>query len=347
MNTFDKLKNTLIIVLAGILLFIVPFSVVILLNLFEEQQQTKDLKERIEIINKNHNLDVLRLNKELGISNSKLVTQTELAEKYKKQLTDKDTEFEKTRDKYKLDIKSRDDLIAKLRGQSEGGTTVVIGECPKNDDKKPMIAYFWNDKLKRFVLEDPDIFTSNNEKFTYSQMFKVVGEVFTDKSGNVQIRRVELQEMWDSSDEEGLQLEEVPGSTISLVDSNFEYVNEKVHDSKTFADIFTFRPLATIDTALMPGLGFEFFNLGKLFDYVNLGFYTKLAADLSEPLNGSLENSRIALGLNYHLLPKLVKTNFAIGTSLDFPFNNLQEPVITVDAIFYLTEDLNPFIEAK
>jgi hypothetical protein len=78
-----------------------------------------------------------------------------------------------------------------------------------------------------------------------------------------------------------------------------------------------------------------------------LGVYTKLSADLKDPLKGSLQNSRIGIGINYHFIPPVIKTNFAIGAAINLPFNKLDSPVLTVDAILYLTEDLNPFVENK
>ena len=95
----------------------------------------------------------------------------------------------------------------------------------------------------------------------------------------------------------------------------------------------------------MPGIGLEVLNAGKLADYYNFGLYGKLSADLADPLGGSLQNSRMGIGINYHIAPPWLKSNFAIGASLNLPFNQLNNPILTIDAILYLTEDLNPFVE--
>jgi hypothetical protein len=339
----DKQKRFMLfkIAMASFILLLVILVSFLLADTIEQRQQNEILSKKIEAITENHQLDILKLNEDIGLADSQLTTQQLLNEQYKRSLTEKDQEFEKMRKKYSLEIKSRDNTIAHLKGTSTGGTTTVEGDCKQIGLETPVLAYTWEDSLQRFKLNDPDIFRKDNEVFTYEQKIKVSGEIFSDKSGNIKARRVQLQEVW------GKDNKTVASSNVKLVASDFTYVNEKQENTKNFVDIFTFRPLATFDIALMPGIGFEVVNLGRLVDYTNLGVYTKLSADLKDPLKGSLQNSRIGIGINYHFIPPVIKTNFAIGAAINLPFNKLDSPVLTVDAILYLTEDLNPFVENK
>ena len=340
-NNLERNKRLFAFFSVGVVFCLVLFVLFLMVAVADQKNEVENLRTRLQAMSKNHELDILKLNEDLGLADSELVTQKDLVEQYKKQLTEKDKEFEKEREKYKLQIRSRDRLIASLKGQIEGGTSGTGGVvCPgMPPEKQPVVEYFWEDNLKRFRLDDPDIFVKNNEIFTYSQNIKVKGEVFKDKTGNVQVRRVSVQEVT----KEGKPIE---GTKVSVVESAFDYVNDKEDPKeKKFIDVFTFRPLATFDIALQPGIGFEFANIGRYVDFLNVGLYGKVSADVSDPVAGSLQNSRVGVGLNYHFVPPFVKTNFAVGAAVNLPFNNLDNPVLTVDAILYLTEDLNPFVE--
>jgi hypothetical protein len=309
-------------------------------RLGNEQQKSQALSDKIDAMSKTHEAEILNLNKKLGTSQSQLVTQENLTKQYKEELTKKDAAFEKERKKYKLEIKSRDDLIAILRGSTTGGQSGTSGgNCTTKNGEPPKADYFWEDSLGRFKLKDPDIFVKNNENFDYKLKFAIKGEIFTDKEGNIQTRKVELQEVI------GEDNTPVENSKFEIASNDFKYTNDNEKRQKIWSDIFTLRPIGTFDIALMPGIGLEILNLGKLVDYSNIGLYTKLSADLSDPLGGSLQNSRMGIGINYHIVPPMLKTNFAIGASLNLPFNQLNNPILTVDAILYLTEDLNPFME--
>jgi hypothetical protein len=340
-SIIEKNKRLIVLFTVGFVFILVLFVLFLGTALNEQNKKINVLTMQLEATKKNHELEILNFNKSLGLADSQLVTQKALTEQYKKQLTDKDKDFEKEREKYNLDIRSRDRTIATLRGKLNGGNsgtgTVVCPGLPP--EKQPVVDYFWEDNLKRFRLDDPDIFVKNNERFSYSQNIKVKGEVFKDKTGNIQVRRVSIDEV----DSEGNL---IPDSSVSIKESEFKYVNEKLEEKeKKLIDVFTFRPLAIFDIALQPGIGFEVANLGRYIDYANVGLYGKVSADVSDPLNGSLQNSRLGIGLNYHFIPPFVKTNFAVGAAVNLPFNKLDSPVLTVDAILYLTEDLNPFVE--
>lgn len=340
-NIIKKNKRLMVLFTTGFIFIIVLFVLFLGTVLKQQQKKIDALTLQLQITNKNHQLDIQTMNQNLGLANSELTSQKTLTEHYKSELTKKDAEFEKERLKYKLEIRSRDNTIATLRGKINGGNsgtgTVVCPGLPP--EKQPVVDYFWEDSLKRFRLDDPNIFVQNNETFSYSQSIKVKGEVFKDKTGNIQVRRVSIEEVTA----DGKQIQD---TKVSLVESKFDYVNEKLEEKeKKLSDIFTFRPLATFDMALQPGIGFEVANLGRYIDYANIGVYGKVSADVTDPLKGSLQNSRLGIGLDYHFIPPFLKTNFAVGAAVNLPFNKLDSPVLTVDAILYLTEDLNPFVE--
>ena len=145
------------------------------------------LSDRIDAMSKTHEAEILNLNKKLGTSQSQLVTEQALSKQYKDELTKKDADFEKERKKYKLEIKSRDDMIAVLQGKINGGNSGTTGgNCTTQNGEKPKLDYFWEDNLGRFSLKDPDVFTKNNEVFNYKLKFSIKGEIFTDKKGNIQ-----------------------------------------------------------------------------------------------------------------------------------------------------------------
>jgi hypothetical protein len=338
----EKNKRLYALFAVSVFFIMALFLLFLVTALSEQEKKVHSLSLQLEATNKNHQLDIQSLNEDLGLADSELTSQKALTEQYKSELTKKDADFEKEREKYKLEIRSKDRLIANLQGKTEGGSsgTGTVVACPGLPPNKQLsIEYHWQDTLKRFHLEDPDIFVQNNETFTYSQNIKVKGEVFKDKTGNLQVRRVTVEEVTKDG-------QPIKDSAVSIVESKFDYVNEKLEEKqKKLIDVFTFRPLATFDIALQPGIGFEVANLGRYVDYTNIGIYGKVSADVSDPLGGSLQNSRLGIGLDYHFVPPAVKTNFAVGAAVNLPFNKLGSPVITVDAILYLTEDLNPFVE--
>lgn len=336
----DKLKTACISVLSVLLLYFVVLTTI-------QKQLVDDLEEDTEALKTLNEYTKLIANKRLGLAKTALMTQEELAKKYLAEIERTDKEFEEFRKKHRLEIKSKDELIAKLINDASGGTTTVDGECvkDKNNICKPT-KYAWTDNLGRFSLLDPDIWTKNDEQFSSLQYFKLKGEIFSDKTGSFKTRKIKLEELYDSEPAPGLQLKPVPNSQLEILENDFVYVkDEESKKVKTWLSVFTFKPLAGFDTSLLPSIGFEFVNLGRYFDYANIGLYSKLATDLSAPLQGSMENSRIGIGLNYHIVPPLLPTNFAVGASLNFPFNDLRNPLFTADIILYLTEDLNPFVE--
>jgi len=301
--------------------------------------------------------EIQEFDKKLGISKSNLRTEKDLNAKYSSELSSFDKEFKDMQKKHNLEIKSRDKTIVRLKGNAKGGNSKVTA-IEKEDSKAEFttivevtkevcgnraIGYEWHDDKERFVLKDPDIFKQGNEEFSYKQYFEIKGHVFTDKTGNVQIRKLELKEVHPSQDlEDDTVYSPIDNSNISLVSSKFEYTN-KIGKGKHLFNIVTLRPIVTFDTSANPGIGIEIVNLGRYIDYFNLGIYAKTSFDISDLAGGSLQNSRIGIGIQYHLIPPLISTNFALGASISTPFNNLGTPILMLDIALYLTDDTNPF----
>lgn len=320
-------------------------------------KQNQALEDANRVINAKIE-ELQEFDQELGIAKSELQRQSDLNEKYKEDIKAFQKEIAEKTDKIKakdLKIRSRDRTIAALRRKIEGGkTTVTItgtnedGSFEQVVDIKELcdgktIAYEWQDNDARFHLKDPDISVQDNETFEYHQYIKIKGLVLADEKGNVQVKKVTAHEVLKKKNDQGEEIyEEIKDGELVLVDSTFEYTNN-VKKERGLLDIFTLRPIATFDTSIKPGIGLEVVNLGKLIDYANVGLYGKLAVDATDPLGGSLQNSVVGGGVLYHIASPTIPTNFAVGVSVQTPFNNLGQWVLTADVILYLTDDLNPF----
>lgn len=281
---------------------------------------------------------IQELNNKLKIADSDLLTKEALNKKYEDELASLESDFKSIVKKYNLELESRDKVIAQLRGKVSGGnTTVVIKEptelTPDGDKPVQVISYSWRDKAQRFKLTDPDIFTKDNESFEYKQQVAITGYVYTDKTGELKIRKLTLQEV--VTDSTGKKVP-VDGSSIEVVDNKFEYIKLQP-DQKSMWDIWHPRLLVSFDSQLYPGIGAELVNLGRYIDYANIGLNTKIAINTLNGLGG-LKSSTIGVGLAYQLVPPLLDTNLGLGIGLATPMDNfLGKYIITVDAIFYLT----------
>lgn len=282
---------------------------------------------------------IQELNNKLKIADSDLVTKDVLNKKYEDELSKLESDFKKIVSKYNLELESRDKVIAQLKGKINGGNTTVVIKDPTEpgttDGEKPgqVISYSWQDVSKRFKLTDPDIFTKDNETFEYKQQVSVTGYVYTDKTGEVKIRKLTLQEV--VPDATGKYVP-VDGSNIEVIDNKFEYIKLE-QNKKELWDIWHPRLLVSFDTQLYPGIGVELLNLGHFIDYANIGLNTKVAINTTNGLDG-IKSSTVGVGLAYQLVPPFLDTNLGLGIGLATPMDNfLGRYIVTVDAIFYLT----------
>lgn len=283
----------------------------------------------------------------LNIAESDLRIQKDLISKYKKELNEMDLEFKKLTKDYNLKLKTRDSSIAYWKGRASGGTQTIT--TPKVDgetfdtvveiDVKELcggktLAYEWKDNDLRFHLYDPDISVSGDEVFEYKQYVSIRGYVFSDDTGQIQIKRIEVKEVTPVERDGDTVYLPIPGQNVKLVDSKFEYINSLEHSNK-WSDVFGIRALVLMDTNLYPGIGIEVLNLGRWIDWANVGLYGKLAFNVQEDFS-NLNQSTVGAGVLYHFVPPLVNTNMAIGISANTPFNHVGRIMLSIDAIFFL-----------
>lgn len=327
---------------------LIAFAMVVATNLlcatflYFSMQHTAQLTQKLaeaDTIASAHVAEAQDFNARLGIAQSELIASKDLTAKYQAEITGMSSDFKALTGKYQLQLRSRDQTIASLRGQSAGGdTSVVVSNAPTQPGQVcegKVISYFWKTSDGRFSLKDPDIAKKNDETFEYNQKFQITGYVFADPTGKLQIRKVELAEVEQHAGPDGrLVTTKIPNTNPTIVDSRFEYTN-KIELSKKWTDVFHPRVLALFDTALHPGIGIEVLNLGHYWDWVNLGLYAKVGLDVSNQFS-NIQKSTMGIGVAYHLMPPLFDSNVAIGASVNLPFDDLRKPVFTADFIFYL-----------
>lgn len=273
-------------------------------------------------------------NSQLGVYKSKLLTQKDLSKQLKDDGEEKDTKFNKFKRKYKLRIRSRDRVIASLKQRMKGGTTEVIisedKEGCKGLEDRCVISYNWSDLLGRFKLMDPNIFEEGNEVFESEQIFKVYGEVYEEKDGSLQTRRLVLREVRVNKDG---KYEPIPDAKADIVESDFQYSNEPTVEESNWYDIFRLRAMVLGSTTAFPDSGALRLGLGlEFFDWKGLGINTHTAFDFKD-----IEKIEQRLGISYNPTLFGKRLNLAIGASAGTPFANMfKDYSVNIDMIFYL-----------
>lgn len=275
------------------------------------------------------------MKEELGVSKSELVTQEELAERLKRDKEELDADFDEFVNRHRLMIRSRDKTIASLKQQIQGGTTTVVvsddDEGCKGIEDRCVISYDWKDQLGRFKLQDPDIFTKDNELFESSQVFKIYGEVYEQSDGSLQTRRLVLREVYRQEDG---SYAPVPDGKANVVDSQFEYHNPPtIHTEWEWTNLFRLRGIALGGVEIVPdggklilGLGLEFMT----WEGIGLGTFTSL--DFKNP-------ERMAQHVSLQYNPTLFDTELNLGVyvSAGTPFAKFfQEYQFSAGLLFYL-----------
>lgn len=269
-------------------------------------------------------------NAKLGIAQSQLVTQKDLNAKLQ---SDKDAlskEYAQFKKDHNLIVKSKDETIAQLQAQINGGTSVVTNSCVLPKDC--VIGYTWQDTYKRFQLKVPNILIQGNEVFTNSQLFRIEGEIDSQqaKDGFLEARRVTMAEVYATTDKDGkVTYIDIPGSNVNVIDSKFYYANSPAAKTDSF-----FNPrlivLGLYDFhSFKPALGIE------LVHYHNFGLNSFTAIDTQ-----TFANSAQHIGVLWS--PKLfgsIPVNFGIGPSVGTEFSNLFKTwVAGLDVAFYLND---------
>lgn len=314
-------------------------------RLYMQMSKYREESSRLDFQLAAHKSQIMNFNEKLNQAQSNLKKQTALKQKFEDEVEKLDSQVKQIIADYEMKLVARDKTIASLKGKISGGNTVVTVKSDVADEvEKGEISYEWSDKSKRFHLFDPNIFKQNDETFAYNQSFSIRGLVFSDETGNIQIKNIEIIEVVPVSNDDGtIKYVEVTDSSVTLIDSQFDYTNNlQTVEEWRWYDPVSLRLLASIDTQLYPGVGVEIFNIGRLLPYMNIGVAPKLSLNLSDPLNGSLQKSTLGVGIVYNLIPPLIDTNLGIGVSLNTPFDNLGKMILTLDATFYLTQDLFP-----
>jgi hypothetical protein len=293
----------------------------------------------------------------LGISNSNLKKQTEINEKYNKEIQQFKKELEEKSKQLSMkdfQLKSYERTIATLQNNVTDGKVVISvdgEEKPITEHTTPtlknVISYTWQDLNNRFKLIDKNIESLGDEVFTYRQHFKITGMILSDPSGAIQINKVSIREVIPESNGDKTVYKDVEGGHATLVESDFEYVllDDKPKSFDWLAPI-TLRPVVGMNFPYFtPFLGIELVNLGRWVPYGNIGIVPSVAIDVSGLPTGNwqtLQNSRIGIGAVYQLVPPLVNTNIGIGATLSTPMNNLSSPMLSIDLVVYLSDDLFP-----
>lgn len=299
---------------------------------YEEQLATYQRQLAGQLSDKERELQAA--NNELGVAKSELVTQKELAKRLAKEKEELDAKFQAFVKKHDLEIASKDETIAKLNQQITGGNsgTVITGcDSLKEAVKACVIEYNWEDPLKRFKLHDPNIFVLNNEIFNSSQYFKVYGEVWKQKNGSLQTRRLVLREMQKAEDG---TFTEIPNAKAEIVDSDFTYSNEPVDPGAWgWRDLFRLRFIMGADINLYPNAGKT--NLGaglEFFSYKGFGINTHTVIDFKD-----IKQSEQHLGIAYNPTLFGSQLNLAVGASVGTPFRTMfKDYSIGLDLIFYI-----------
>lgn len=272
-------------------------------------------------------------NSEIGTLNSQLLDQKNLTAYWQKNKENTDKAFDAFKKKYNLEIASMDKTIADLEQQIHGGDTTVVVTNPDvcKDLSKCVIEYSWQDTYHRFQLKDPNIFKKGDENFTANQTFKIYGEVWRQKDGSLETRRLVLSEV--HKNDKG-DYENIPDAKAKIVSSDFKYTNPPALKTDwNWKDLFTLRGIALGSINLLPdtgnlnlGLGIEFMH------YKGLGLGTYTALDFQHPEN-------IAQHISLEYTPKLfgktlnVGVFASVGTPFVHFFNAYQ---VNAGLIFYL-----------
>lgn len=306
------------------------------LNAHNESMQTYQRQVSGQLNEKE--MELQRLKAELGVAKSELITQDELADRLKNDKEEVDKKFDKFVEKHNLDIKSRDRTIARLQGIINGGNsgTEVIPTNPEDSDicfqiDKCVVSYFWEDDLQRFQLQDPNIFEKGNETFKNNQIFKVYGEIWEQKDGSLQTRRLVLREMFKGPDGEYKPIE---GAKAEVLDSEFDYHNPPTIDTEwSWTDLFRLRAMAVGGVEILPNSGNVTFGLGlEFFTFYGFGVGSYTSLDFQNP-----ENISQHVSIQYNPTIFDTELNFGAFVSMGTPFAKLFNAYqFNTGLVFYL-----------
>lgn len=277
-------------------------------------------------------IELQQANLALGLSQSKLMEQSDLAKAFERDGLKTTAEFEKFKKAHKIELESYQRTIARLEQQMENGVTIVNGTevrlptDPKPDDKfdKPIdpaitkLAYNWKSGDGRAELNDPDVFTPNNEVFKLRQSFRVTGETYRERAGFLKTNKLSLEEVVeDGKNSDGTPKYKVV-NTAQIVDSKFNYT-ERAPDSwipkKGVAGVWgivsaNFGLYNGVSPRFLLGTGVQFLNIK------GFGVASQIFIDTTV-----IKDTGIGLTLLYRPTIKNTQLNLGINISAHTPFN--------------------------
>lgn len=289
-------------------------------------------------------------NDALGVAQSKLMEQQDLAKAYAEEHIKTSADFEKFKKEYKLELESYQRSVAQLQEQlkTKNSTVVTVdnSRLPTDpvpdqqfrrliDPTKDKIAYNWKSGDGRFELEDPDIFIANSVKtFTQNQNFRVTGEIYRERAGFLKTQRLVIEEVIpDGSNPDGTPKYKTIG-TAKVVDSKFNYTEKSPDSLVPRKGVFGLWGVVSANFALNNGLNPRFL-LGTGIEFLNwrgLGLGLQLYLDTNV-----WQDSGFGINLAYRPTINGIQLNLAIDVGLATQFKQpFQSYIPFVGLQFYL-----------
>jgi hypothetical protein len=302
-------------------------------NAENEQLQTYNRQLQGQLSDKERELQSAHY--DIGVAESKFMTQQQLAEKLKKDKEDISKEFDSFVASHNLQIESYQKTIAELNQIIHGGTSSVVVDSSTDlackDIEKCKVSYSWRDNYNRFRLVDPNIFAQGNETFTSSQHFRIVGKIYKQKDGFLKISQLTLKELYLADGNSDYQ--EIPGGELKIDTSEFDYSEDRPI-AKEYS-LFRLRAIAMGSVTALSSNGSGALSLGfglEWFSYKGFGISSSLGFDFKD-----IKHFAPYIGVEYNPTILGTELNLGIGTSIGTPFTGLfKEYIWNVNLIFYL-----------
>lgn len=288
-------------------------------------------------------------NDSLGIAQSKLMTQNDLIKAYEAEKIKTNADFEKFKKQYQLELDSYQDTIAQLQQQVHGGTTTIanggqprLPTDPKPDAQfdKPIdprvsrLGYDWKSADGRFELQDPDVFSSNNETFKLQQNFRIVGEIYKEKTGFLKTERLSLEEVLPDGKNPDGTVKYKTIASAKIVDSKFNYTEAAPNTWVPHKGVFGLWGVVSANLGLDNGLN-PHFLLGTGLEFLQwkgLGVGVQTYLDTN-----AWKDSGFGVDLAYRPTIKGAQLNIAIDIGLATQFRQpFQSYIPIVGLKFYL-----------
>ena len=145
--------------------------------------------------------DLQSVKLELGIGNSKLLTQAALSA----ELATENAAVRALVKRQRLQLDSAVKAVANLRQSSTGHSAVKV--------ENGITSYSWRDKHNRFSLKDPNILLPGDEIFLSNQSFSIRALVFKQRTGALKISQLTLTDI-------------ATGEQAKITSSEFKYTSE-------------------------------------------------------------------------------------------------------------------------